>query len=75
MIQIHHRIVSSLFTGLDQNQFVELFETIEQSELIEKLNICQDINKQIAEYSVGEWGICENRKWCDIGSIQIENVL
>ena len=57
-----HNIVSSLFTGLGQNQFVELFKIIEQSELIKKLNIWQDINKQIAEYSVGKWGICENEK-------------
>ena len=53
-------ITSTLFEdGTDLQQFVEIFESVEQSNLIKTCNIPQDINKEIAEYATGDWRICD----------------
>ena len=59
--RIDRDIKSSLFGNeSDHNQFKQIFESIENSQIIQTLSISHDINREIAEYATGNWAICEN---------------
>ena len=58
-------IKSSLFKHpSDHEQFLEIFESVEESELIQIMNVSHDISKEIAEYSTGNWKECGDTN-CD----------
>eukprot|EP01084_Bolivina_argentea_P266636 452294_1 len=46
----------------DHSQFIEIFNSIENSELSNKLQITHAINKEIAEYATGQFTKCDNSK-------------
>ena len=48
----------------DQEQFLEIFKSVENSEIIQALCISHDINKSIAEYATGKWMKCECSNNC-----------
>ena len=54
--KMNNEIKSSLFRCReDHDQFTTIFKLLQESELLEQMNIPSDINKEIAEYSTGEW--------------------
>ena len=52
-------VKSSIFEDAsDHQQFLNIFEIIEKSELAQIMNVCHDINKEIAEFATGNWEEC-----------------
>ena len=44
----------------DQKQYRKLFKTIDESVLIQKMDISHGITKEIAEYATGDWTKCKS---------------
>eukprot|EP01084_Bolivina_argentea_P027901 51839_1 len=54
-------IKSILFVNeSDHSQFIQIFKSIDNSQLSNKLQITHAINKEIAEYSTGQFVTCNN---------------
>ena len=62
-------IRSSIFKdSCDHDQFLKLLKSIKESELTEIMNVSHDINKEIAEYSTGDWINCCNKECAELVS-------
>ena len=66
-------IKSGLFKNEDDHkQFQGMFQSIEQSQIIETLGVSRDMNKHIAEFGTGTWLMCDNY---DSGAVLIRVIV